>query len=276
MSRNNRLALLLALLAGGIVLTAAYGLLRLTQYPDRQAARLRQQLAATADLPVKERALLEIQLLQYETDNRIKIWTAVVQAAGGAALLVGLFFTARNLQATQDKLDIDRQGQLTNRFILAAGQLGADFKDGAPNVAVRLGGIYALNRISRDWPKDYWPIAEVLTAYVRHNARWDPTAAAVAGRDRKPTSRPSSRFLAVTILLKRSANVISSTFAIRTSEAPNSGMPVSNGPTSGALTWRARSSGARVCVMPSSTTRIWPPPICGARTWNRPRSMAPI
>jgi hypothetical protein len=139
-------------------------------------------LATATDLAFEKRAPLEIQLLQYETDNRIKIWTAIVQAAGGAALLVGLLFTARNLRATQDKLDIDRQGQLTNRFILAAGQLGADLKDGAPNVAVRLGGIYALNRISRDWPKDYWPIAEVLTAYVRHNARWDPTTVAVAGK----------------------------------------------------------------------------------------------
>lgn len=181
MGRRNRLALLFVLLAVSIALIAL-GVLDLSHYPDRQAARLRQQLAGAADLPFEKRAPLETALLQYETDNRIKIWTAVVQAAGGAALLIGLLFSARNLRATQDKLDIDRQGQLTNRFILAAGQLGADLKDGAPNVAVRLGGIYALNRISRDWPKDYWPIAEVLTAYVRHNARWDPATAAAAGK----------------------------------------------------------------------------------------------
>src|SRR5205823_5497010 len=53
---------------------------------------------------------------------------------------------------------------------------GAELKEGQPNIAVRLGAIYALKRISNDWPSDYWPIADVLTAYVRHNARWDPSS----------------------------------------------------------------------------------------------------
>jgi hypothetical protein len=33
-----------------------------------------------------------------------------------------------------------------------------------------LGGIYALERISRESEEDYWPIMEILAAYVRHNA----------------------------------------------------------------------------------------------------------
>ena len=51
---------------------------------------------------------------------------------------------------------------------------------------MRLGGIYALNRISKEWPKDYWPIADVLTAYVRHNAPWNP--ASTKGHESKPTT----------------------------------------------------------------------------------------
>jgi uncharacterized protein YjbI with pentapeptide repeats len=39
-----------------------------------------------------------------------------------------------------------------------------------PNVEVRLGAIYALERIAFDSPRDHWPIMEVLTAYVRQNA----------------------------------------------------------------------------------------------------------
>jgi Pentapeptide repeats (8 copies) len=35
---------------------------------------------------------------------------------------------------------------------------------------VRLGGIYALERIAHDSPRDHWTIVEVLTAYVRQNA----------------------------------------------------------------------------------------------------------
>ena len=37
---------------------------------------------------------------------------------------------------------------------------------------IRLGGIYALERIARDSDKDHGPIMEVLTAYVRDNAPW--------------------------------------------------------------------------------------------------------
>jgi hypothetical protein len=175
----SRKSTVLLLLTGLLALIAA---LSISQYPTRQAADLRRQIAADRDLEFDKRAQLEATLLQYETDNRIQIWTAIVQAAGGAAILTGLLFTARNLKATQDKLDIDKQGQdidkqgqLTNRFIQATGQLGAERKDGQPNVEVRLGGIYALNRIASDWPDDYWPIANVMTAYVRHNARWNPS-----------------------------------------------------------------------------------------------------
>jgi hypothetical protein len=160
----------LLLLTGLLALIAA---LSVSRYPTWQAADLRRQIAADRHLQFDKRAQLEATLLQYETDNRIKIWTAIVQAAGGAAILTGLLFTARNLKATQDKLDIDRQGQITSRFAQATGQLGAELKDGQPNIEVRLGGIYALSRISKDWPKDYWQIANVLTAYVRHNARWN-------------------------------------------------------------------------------------------------------
>src|ERR1039457_6914987 len=186
----------LVLLGSLIVLVGGRGILGLSRYPVRQAADLRRQLA-THDLEFEKRVQLETALLQYETDNRIKIWTAIVQAAGGAALLLGLLFTARNLRATQDKLDIDRQGQLTNRFIQATGQLGAELKGGQPNVEVRLGGIYALNRISNDWPKDYWPIADVLTAYVRHNARWTLSP-------RVGEVKPSTEIQAILTVLGRS------------------------------------------------------------------------
>jgi hypothetical protein len=108
--------------------------------------------------------------LVHETASKIQIWTTIAQAIGGVALLLGLLFTWRNLRATQVKLDIDRQGQLTNRFTQATTQLGEDLVDGRPNVEARLGGIYALEWIARDSPENFWPVMEILTAYVRHNA----------------------------------------------------------------------------------------------------------
>jgi hypothetical protein len=186
-----------ALLAIVLAILLVRALTVLSRYPVREAAGLRREIAAAQDLPLDKRAPLQTALLQYEADNRIKIWTAVVQAVGGAVLLTGLLFTARNLRATQDKLDIDRQGQLTTRFIQATSQLGAERKDGRPNIEVRLGGIYALNRIAADWPKDYWPIADVLTAYVRHNAAWSAPA--------RPASQPATDIQAVLTVLGTSS-----------------------------------------------------------------------
>lgn len=77
---------------------------------------------------------------------------------------IGGYFTWRNLHVVQE-------GQITNRFTQAIQQLGA-MKDKEPNLEVRLGGIYALERIARDSPRDHRTIVEILTAYVRENARW--------------------------------------------------------------------------------------------------------
>jgi len=96
-------------------------------------------------------------------------WWAALPILGVVVLGVGGYFTWRNLRATQAKLDIDR-------FTQSVAQLGAELKDGQPNLEVRLGGIYALERIARDSPRDHWTIMEVLTAYVRQNARWIPAA----------------------------------------------------------------------------------------------------
>ena len=178
----------LVLLAIVVVLTATRSILDVSQDTVLHVADLRRQLASVRDLPFEKRFELETALSQYETDNRIKVWTAIIQAAGGAALLIGLLFTARNT-SDAGKLDVDRQGQLTNRFFQATGQLGAALNEGKPNIEVRLGGIYALNRISNDSPKDYWPIADVLTAYVRHNAQWSPSS----GEAHEPTPTQTSR-----------------------------------------------------------------------------------
>jgi hypothetical protein len=129
---------------------------------------------------------LKRSAFQYQADNLTKLWTGLVQALGAVVLAIGAVATWRNLRVaqenarvaqetlrvTQNRLDIDRQAQITNRFTQAIGQLGAELKDGKPNLEVRLGGIYALERIAYDSPRDHWTIMEILTAYVRQNARW--------------------------------------------------------------------------------------------------------
>src|SRR5215213_5811411 len=91
----------------------------------------------------------------------------LAQILGGTALLSGLYFTWRTLQ-------VNREGQITERFTRAIEQLGATHGDNSKNLELRLGGIYALERISRESEGDHWSIMEVLTAYVRHHAPWRP------------------------------------------------------------------------------------------------------
>jgi hypothetical protein len=171
-------------LAGALALGLGVAL---SLYVASLAIPLMEQVAQITD-PARRIAASK-DVLQYQTDNQIKIWTALVQAIGAVVLGVGGYFTwrnlraaQRNLDATREKLDIDREAQITNRFTQAIGQLGAELKDGQPNLEVRLGGIYALERIARDSPKDHWTIMEVLTAYVRRNAPWPPVPPATAGR----------------------------------------------------------------------------------------------
>lgn len=62
---------------------------------------------------------------------------------------------------TNEQLRIARDGQLTERFTRAVDQLGNE------NLDVRLGGIYALDRIARDSEADMPTVVKVLAAFVR-------------------------------------------------------------------------------------------------------------
>ncbi len=59
----------------------------------------------------------------------------------------------------------DRQRRITESFAKAVEQLGSD------KLEVRLGGIYSLERISKESPDDYWTVMENLTAFVRERSR---------------------------------------------------------------------------------------------------------
>jgi uncharacterized protein YjbI with pentapeptide repeats len=86
-----------------------------------------------------------------------------LQEVGGAFALFALYLTFRRVKVAE-------QGHITDRYTKAIEQLGALTARNKPNVEVRLGAIYALERIAEDSARDHWPIMEVLTAYVRQNA----------------------------------------------------------------------------------------------------------
>jgi hypothetical protein len=127
--------------------------------------------ASLADVPDPgKRHELQDARLKLQNDVR----TTLLQGLGGVAVLVGAFFTWRqlqhNIQSSREEHDLERQGQITERFTRAIDQLGND----KGQLDVTLGGIYALERIAKDSSADRATIAEILTAYVRGHAPWPP------------------------------------------------------------------------------------------------------
>jgi len=104
------------------------------------------------------------EALQAQNDLR----TTLLQGIGGLFLIAGVVATWRQVQLTRHQLDILREGQITERFTRAIEQLGSD------NLDIRLGGIYALERIASSSDAERGPILEVLTAYVRGHSPWPP------------------------------------------------------------------------------------------------------
>jgi hypothetical protein len=107
----------------------------------------------------------------------------IAQILLGALVLAGLYFTWRRVRASDQTVEVSREQQITERFTRAIEQLGSD------KLAIRLGGIYALERIAKDSPdKDHWQVMEVLTAYVRENAcRVEPSEGDSASEEGEET-----------------------------------------------------------------------------------------
>ena len=90
-----------------------------------------------------------------------------VAAGIGAVLLIvaALQQAATARRRHKEQTDADRQRRITESFSKAIEQLGSD------KLEVRLGGIYSLERISKESLDDYWTVMENLTAFVRERSR---------------------------------------------------------------------------------------------------------
>jgi hypothetical protein len=98
----------------------------------------------------------------YKARNDVR--GTLVQVLAGGLVATGLVFTAHTL-------DLNRSGQVTERFTRAVDQLG---QREPGKLDVRLGGIYALERIARDSATDLPTVVEVLCAHVREYSPWPP------------------------------------------------------------------------------------------------------
>ena len=126
--------------------------------------------------------------------------------AAGVLAAAALVFTALNfnlLRRTSDKTDqwqrrtyeLAEQGLVTDRYTKAIEQLGSDKLD------VRIGGIYALERIARDSARDHPTVMEVVAAFIREHSveEWPPD-----GTTRKRSMRPDIQ-AAMRVIKRRDA-----------------------------------------------------------------------
>ncbi|MER6409000.1 pentapeptide repeat-containing protein [Streptomyces viridosporus] len=106
--------------------------------------------------------------------------TLITATLPGLAALGALLFTWIQVGQANKELRISEHGQITSRFNTAVENLGS------PSLDVRLGGIYALERIMQDSARDHSTVVSVLAAFAQRHAgpsaksRKEPTESAEA------------------------------------------------------------------------------------------------
>jgi hypothetical protein len=154
--------LIVVVITGLLAMLACVLILPRLLYPPLSGAEL--QNVPTA----KER--IELQQAQSALQNDVR--TPLLQGFGGLLLVAGVI-------ATWQQVLIGREGQITERFTRAIDQLGSKKLD------VRLGGIFALERIAKNSKVDREPITRILEAFVRTHAPWP------AGSRESPEPHPT-------------------------------------------------------------------------------------
>lgn len=105
---------------------------------------------------------------RFDAENEAR--KTLAQILGGLFVLVGLYSSFSTLDLSTQNLSLSRDGQITERFTKAVEELAASDEKGEPKMEVRIGGIYALERIARDSERDRQVIMEVLCTYVREHS----------------------------------------------------------------------------------------------------------
>lgn len=136
--------------------------------------------------------ILQSPVRAFELENETR--RTLTQIILGAFGLLVLYFTWRRVKAGDKTAAVAEQGHITERYTKAIEQLGK-LENGEPHLEVRLGGIYALERIAYDSRRDQQTIMEVLCAYVPVTPSRHPPCLKLSPppANRPPTHRPKSK-----------------------------------------------------------------------------------
>jgi hypothetical protein len=118
------------------------------------------------DILVLKKDLISIEKDKVNSENAV--YGNLVQALGGIFFFVTAYFAWRNVKTAESNLLATEEKQVTERFGKAIEHLASD------KLEIRLGGIYALERISKDSEKDYQTIMEILASFVQAKSPVSP------------------------------------------------------------------------------------------------------
>jgi hypothetical protein len=209
------------------------------------------------------------------TDTRTALFAGLI----GVGALLTFWLNSRVYRITARTFEVTEQGQITERYSKAIEQLGDDA------LTIRLGGIYALERIATDSERDHPTVVEVLSAFVREESRNQGAAQArqetgqEAAQSDTPApegegaARPTTDIQAALTVLGRlpqrpdvSRGDLSGALlaGARLLNANLSGAGLSRADLSGAVLFRANLSGAHLLDANLSGAGLWDADLSGA------------
>jgi hypothetical protein len=99
-------------------------------------------------------------MIKAESDIR----SSLLQAVGGVLLIVGALTAWRQMLIGRRQHLLSRRVAVTEAFTKAVEQLG-----NTGSAAIRLGGLYSLDRVAGDDPSERTRVAEIIAAFIRES-----------------------------------------------------------------------------------------------------------
>jgi uncharacterized protein YjbI with pentapeptide repeats len=113
--------------------------------------------------------------------------TALLAGLIGVGALLTFWLNSRVYRITARTFEVTEQGHITERYTKAIEQLGGD------KLAVRLGGIYALERLAQDSPqRDHPTVVEVLGSFVREGSQQHSPSPPTQGTTDEAAEKPDA------------------------------------------------------------------------------------
>jgi len=132
------------------------------------------------------------------------IGLSVAGGFGAIIAVIALYFNARRTHT-------DRLRLTNDTYVKAIEQLAS------PSMEVRIGGMYALERIAHEEQRYHWPVIETLSAYIRERAPWPAQEKEDAKGLEAIALSSAGKVVAERLLLEPSANTMATQIQRRAS-----------------------------------------------------------